>query len=409
MMMSAIILHRPVPQKYSGSIPTTFVSTNCLSATKRCGVFDMQKNVSPRVHAGHHLPEITGISLDVLERKLREFGQSAYRMRQIMNWIYHKHVHAFDDMSNLSKNLRTTLSGNFALGRLEQVACVKAEKGDAAKFGFELRDGAGIIESVLLYDDRRRTACISSQLGCNLGCVFCETGRLGLLRNLTQGEILGQLLAMNEYLEKRGDKSITNVVFMGMGEALANFRHFRNAVDYLMHPDAFNLGGRRITVSTAGVVPSIERLMREKLNVNLAISLNTYSNELRDRLMPINKKYPIEQLIEVSHRYFEHTGRRVTFEYVLIKGENDSDAAAAALKKHLAGLTCKVNVIPLNNCDYSSEKTPAKADVVRFVKKLHSFDIGATIRTTRGNDIFGACGQLGHLLLHKKSAAYQNI
>ncbi len=328
-----------------------------------------------------------------VEDVLSERGEPKFRSGQIMKWLYQKRVDSFDQMTNVAKSTREKLSREFTVRKLPAAARVTSKRGDAIKFGFGLHESDTIIESVLLYDRNRRTACLSSQLGCGLGCVFCETGKQGFTRNLTLEEITGQLIGINDYLESRGDKPVTNIVFMGMGEALSNFAVFRQAIEIFMARDAFNLGGRRITVSTAGVVPSIDRLIQEDLNLGLAISLNTYSNEKRDMIMPVNTTYPIESLVDAARRYFDATGRRVTFEYVVIQGENDTPEAARALVKYLRNVTCKINVIPINSLD-NSLRPPSVEKLQAFAEMLRSYGLGVTVRTSRGRDISGACGQL---------------
>jgi len=321
-------------------------------------------------------------------------GEQKFRAKQILKWVYQKRLSDFNDMTNMPKTLRSTLAEKSCIDKLEPYAVLESSKGDAVKFGFALPGAGHVVESVLLIDDDRRTACVSSQLGCGLGCTFCETAKLGFIRNLTQGEIIGQLTGINDYLAGKGDKLVTNIVFMGMGEALSNFDNFISSLKIIMHEDAFNIGARRITVSTAGVIPSIEKLMKEDLTIGLAISLNAWNNGLRSQYMPINKKYPIEQLVQIAKRYHNKTGRRVTFEYVLIHGVTDTDEAAASLEKLLGGFPCKINLIPVNPVNAVSCASPGEQQVDRFAGKLHARNLSATIRRSRGQDIMGACGQL---------------
>jgi len=320
-------------------------------------------------------------------------GEPAFRAKQVIKWVYQKRVDTFDGMKNVAKETQRKLAGLFSLEKLPVAAMIPSPQGDAVKFGFALRDSPYSVESVLLIDGDRRTACLSSQLGCALGCTFCETGSLGLIRNLTQEEIVGQLIGIDDYCAAKGDRLVTNVVFMGMGEALSNFATFRSTLAIIMDGEGFAIGGRRITVSTAGVIPSIERLMREELNIGLAISLNGWSNERRSAVMPINKKYPIETLTAVAQRYFRKTGRRVTFEYVVIPGETDTEEAAQSLKKMLGVLTCKINLIPLNPTG-TAAVSPTPSAMTRFAARLEALGLAATVRISRGRDIGGACGQL---------------
>jgi 23S rRNA (adenine2503-C2)-methyltransferase len=334
------------------------------------------------------------LPLEKVREAIIAAGEPAFRARQVIKWVFQKRVGSFDAMNNIAKATRHKLAGQFIIEKLKTAALLASKNNDAVKFGFKLIDTPYLVESVLLIDGDRRTACLSSQLGCGLGCTFCETGRLGLIRNLTQEEIVGQLIGINDYLAARKDRLVTNIVFMGMGEALSNFENFRSSVAVIMDNDCFALGGRRITVSTAGVVPSIERLMQEDLNVGLAISLNEYSNRRRDALMPINRKYPIESLVSIAKRYFEKTGRRATFEYVVADGETDTPEAERALKKLLNGVTCKVNLIPVNPTSGESRVPPSRRRLMEFADRLFKSGIAATVRTSRGLDICGACGQL---------------
>jgi 23S rRNA (adenine2503-C2)-methyltransferase len=338
------------------------------------------------------LIRLKNLPLPELRAQLLALGEPAFRARQIIKWAYQKRVDSFDAMNNVSKATRTKLSQAFTLEKLKPSAIIESKRCDAVKFAFALLDSRHLAESVLLVDGDRRTACISSQLGCGLGCTFCETGKIGFIRNLTQDEIVGQLIGINDYQARKGDKPVTNIVFMGMGEALSNFDNFRSSLGIIMENDCFNIGGRRITVSTAGVVPSIDRLIAENLNVGLAISLNSFSNEKRTRIMPVNRKYPIETLVAAAQRYFQKTGRRVTFEYVVIAGETDTEEAAHALKKYLGGITCKINLIPINPISGAAAIPPDAKELERFSDLLHHHGLSATIRASRGRDIQGAGG-----------------
>jgi len=338
--------------------------------------------------------QLKNLTLPQLEDFVISIGEAKFRALQIFKWIYQKRLSSFDSMTNMPKSLRATLSERASIDKLAPVRVLESSFGDAVKFGFALVESAHVAESVLLIDGARRTACVSSQLGCGLGCVFCETAKLGFVRNLTQAEILGQIVGINDYLAEKGDKLVTNVVFMGMGEALGNFENFRSTLDVIMHEGAFCLGARRITVSTAGVVPYIERLIGEDLSIGLAISLNAWNNAQRSAMMPINRTYPIEQLTEAARRYYGKTGRRVTFEYILIEGETDTREAAEALQRLLGGFPCKINLIPVNAGGNRQFYAPNGQKVDDFAEELHKRGLSATIRRSRGQDISGACGQL---------------
>lgn len=341
------------------------------------------------------LPHLKNLSVDELYAAVKVLGEPVFRARQILKWVYQKRVAVFDEMTTMSKTLRATLAQQFTVEKLELRKTVVSENRDAVKFTFRLCESSHSVECVLLYDGKRRTACLSSQLGCGLGCVFCATGQMGFIRNLTQEEILGQLIGINDYLVARGDKLVTNIVFMGMGEALSNFDVLRRVLHLIMHEDTFNIGGRRITVSTAGVVPSIDRLMKSDLNIGLAISLNAFSDEERSRLMPINRTYPIASLITAAREFYRKTGRRVTFEYVLIEGQTDTSEAAITLQRLLGGFPCKINLIPVNpGRGVEGIRPPSEKKLTRFADDLHRRGLSATVRKSRGRDISGACGQL---------------
>jgi 23S rRNA (adenine2503-C2)-methyltransferase len=339
-------------------------------------------------------PNLKDLSLSALTKAVTGLGEPAFRAKQVTKWLFQKRIDGFDAMANISKESRKKLAEHFTVEKLSVAAVLESADEDAVKFGFRVADSEYLVESVLLIDGERRTACLSSQLGCGLGCLFCETGTIGLVRNLTQAEILGQLIAINDYQASRNDKLVTNIVFMGMGEALSNYDNFLSSLEIINAEDAFTIGSRRITVSTAGVVPSIRKLMEQDLPIGLAISLNAYNNEMRNRIMPVNKKYPIEALVQIAGEYFEKTGRPVTFEYVLMEGENDGRDAVAALSSLLREIVCKVNVISLNPGRYGKGKGPAFKKVEGFVQGLFDSGLNATLRKSRGQDIMGACGQL---------------
>ena len=243
---------------------------------------------------------IKNLPLPDLRQAIIDLDEPKFRAQQIIKWIYQKRVGSFAAMKNVAKDTREKLARTFIIDKLEPVRVIESLRHDAVKFGFKLIHSPHVAESVLLIDDERRTACLSSQLGCGLGCTFCETGKLGFIRNLTQEEIIGQLIGINDYCAAQNDKLVSNIVFMGMGEALSNFDNFRSSLAIIMDSDCFTIGARRITVSTAGVIQSIERLIAEDLTIGLAISLNHYSNEKRSAIMPVNKKYPIEELVAAA-------------------------------------------------------------------------------------------------------------
>jgi 23S rRNA (adenine2503-C2)-methyltransferase len=337
---------------------------------------------------------ITDFSIPALRETFAEMGEPSFRARQVMQWVYQKRIHDFSTMANTPKDFRIAMTERFSVGTLTACRVLESAGGDAVKFAFESGDSPYCFESVLLFDAKRRTACVSSQLGCDLGCVFCATAKLGFIRNLTQHEILGQLIAINDYLGARQDKLITNIVFMGMGEALSNFSRFASAVAIITLKDTFNLAKHRITVSTAGVVPSIRRLRESGLGVGLAISLNTFSDTKRDLLMPINRHYPINAVVAAADEYARSIGEPITFEYVVIKGENDTNEAVSALRRLLKGVSCKINLIPLNPGGDSMLPPEGQAHIDDFSDRLFAAGLMVTVRKSRGRDIRGACGQL---------------
>jgi 23S rRNA (adenine2503-C2)-methyltransferase len=254
-------------------------------------------------------------------------------------------------------------------------------------------DGGQAIEVVLMRYSRRSTVCISTQAGCGMGCVFCATGQMGLQRNLTSGEIIAQVLFYQRRLKSEG-RTLTNIVIMGMGEPFHNYMATMKAVDTLGDPNGFNFGARRMTISTVGLVPMIERFGAERRQVNLAVSLHAATDELRDRLVPINRRYPLETLIRACHDYVEATGRRISLEWALISGVNDGPDQARALVKLVDGLTCHVNLIPLNPTSGYSGDAPARPQTNEFARLLASAGIPCTVRARRGIDIRAGCGQL---------------
>ncbi len=334
--------------------------------------------------------DILEFTRDQLLSWLAEREIAAYRADQIQKWIYLRQADNFDVMTDLSKNIRLLLPKHFVIGRLEAEKIENSRDG-SRKYLFKLRDGK-YIESVLIPERDHYTLCVSSQAGCAQGCRFCLTAVGGFERNLTRGEIVAQARDIKKDL---GDeKRLTNIVFMGMGEPLANYKNLVAAIGVLTDNDVgLRFASRRVTVSTAGLVPKITALGRDT-RVNLAISLNATDNKTRDRLMPINRKYPLEKLMEACRRYEPAPGRRITFEYILIKGINDSVDDAERLAKLLRPIRCKVNLIPFNmhaGCDF---ERPAEAAIQAFYDILFAQNYTVIIRRSKGQDISAACGQL---------------
>jgi 23S rRNA (adenine2503-C2)-methyltransferase len=332
---------------------------------------------------------------DELDELVSDLGQPAYRTRQILDWLYVKGVRDVGEMTNLSKSLRKELMARTALTSLRQVALRESATGEAVKFLFELPQGQRI-ESVLIFDGDRRTVCLSSQVGCPLDCKFCATGRMGLIANLGAGQIVDQLLQVSLFARERGER-VTNVVMMGMGEPLLNYEQVVRALKLMRLEEGLGLGGRKITVSTAGYLPGIRKLAQEDLNVGLAISLNATTDEMRERLMPINRKYKIADLLQAAREYFDLRGRRVTFEYVLMAGLTDTQEDARRLAGLTRGIPCKINLIPYNEHQADGPfRRPARKHLEQFYRTLEECGAAFTVRESRGRDIDAACGQLYH-------------
>ena len=335
-------------------------------------------------------PDIKDVTTGQLYEWLSQQGVAAYRAGQILRWIYKRQVDRFEQMSDLSKVLRDKLSSDFSHERLRKIEVATSVDG-SRKYLFGLNDNQQI-ESVLIPERNHYTICISSQVGCALGCRFCLTGKSGLVRHLKKGEILSQVRDV-QYDLKDPDR-LTNIVLMGMGEPLANYDNVKNAINTLTDTGAgFAFAGRRITVSTAGLVPNLLALGKDT-TVNLAISLNATDNRTRDFLMPINKTYPIEMLLEACRRYPLKPHRRITFEYILIKGINDTAADARRLAAILSKVKAKINLIPFNPHTGCRFERPDEAVIEQFQQILLSKNYTVIVRRSKGLDISAACGQL---------------
>ena len=335
-----------------------------------------------------HSINIKDLSPQEIQDFVRDNNSQPFRARQISKWLYKKGVASFDEMSDLSKEFRDLLEFSFSLEPSLQLVQEQVSEDGTKKYLFKLSD-CNQIESVLIPDKKRNTLCISSQVGCALGCTFCMTGTLGKLRNLRPSEIIGQYTLVNKYNES----SITNIVFMGMGEPLDNLDNLVKVINILTDPHYLALSPKRITVSTSGLVPQIKKL-GEQVSVNLAVSLNAPRDELRDEIMPINKRYPIKTLLEASVKFPVPNRKYLMFEYVLLKDKNDSDSDAHTLAKLLRGIKCKINIIPFNEAYPLPYKSPTWDRVLKFQEILVSYKINVRIRKSRGSDILGACGQL---------------
>jgi len=336
-------------------------------------------------------PIIYDYNIDEISRKIVDLGEKKYRAKQVFDAIFPCGVNSVYDIKNIPQNLQIKLDEEFEFAAAKIVKTNVSAIDKSVKFALKLLDGS-IIESVVLYAKDRRTLCLSSQVGCALGCAFCETAKMGFKRNLSSGEILYQLIAANNYLKSFGEK-VTNIVFMGMGEALGNFDNFEKAFYAIHDPKTFGIGARKITVSTAGVIPNIKKLMERKIPIDLAVSLNASSDEERNEIMPINRKYPISQIMEISKEYAKEGDRKVMFEYVMISGKNDGENDAKQLVKLLKNVPCKLNLIPLNDCA-NDFVCPSQERIDAFSKIIYDAGIRVTVRKSAGGDIGGACGQL---------------
>ena len=335
---------------------------------------------------------IYSYSLEELTKIMLAMGQAAYRSKQIFSWLYKKRVKSFDEMNDISLSFREELKKNFDFF-LPTIDVMEKSKDGTIKCLFKLRDGERV-EGVLMHYVYGYSVCVSSQVGCNMSCAFCASGLLKKKRNLTPDEMLGQVLAFDEILRKDGNH-VTHCVVMGTGEPFDNYDNVLSFIRILNSPFALDIGARHITVSTCGVVPSILRFGKEGLQVNLAISLHAPTNELRDKLMPINKAYPLEKLIPAIIQYGnDSNGRRVTFEYILIKGVNDSIEDAKKLERLIRPTFGYVNLIPYNPVVENGYERADDESVTLFHNYLLSKKVKSTIRKEFGSDIDAACGQL---------------
>ena len=351
---------------------------------------------------------IINLTFPQLKEFVTSLGEPAYRADQIAWWVYKKLATSFDEMTDLPQSLRQRLAEAASLSTLTPVSRKVSADGQTRKVLFRLDDGRTIESSLMLYaptgsSRERSTVCVSTQVGCPIGCPFCATGQQGFERNLRPGEIIEQILyfmrlvSAEQQVNKEKDparKPVTNVVFMGMGEPLANYEAVWQAVVTLNSKHGLGLGARQITISTVGLVPQIRRLATESIHVELAISLHAASDELRNRLVPVNKSYPLRQLIPACREYFEKTGRRPTFEYALFQGANDSLNHARELARLLGGLNCQVNLIAGNPTKCRDYAPSPRKQVLEFQRQLRESGISSTVRVSRGADIEAGCGQL---------------
>jgi len=353
---------------------------------------------------------LIGLSRAELEAELAGLGVERFRARQLWQWIYHRGAVSFRAMSSLSARLRDELAERYTLARAEPARDQQSLDG-TRKWLLKLADG-NLIETVHIPEKDRGALCVSSQVGCTLSCKFCHTGTQRLVRNLEAGEIVGQLLlardAIGEWPSPEDGRMISNIVLMGMGEPLYNYENVAKALRIVMDPEGIAISRRRITLSTAGVVPQIRRA-GEELKVNLALSLHAVRDELRDVIVPLNKKYPIAELIAACRDYARlNPNRRITFEYVMLKGVNDSPADAKALVRLIRGIPAKVNLIPFNPWPGAPFECSAERAIRAFAEIVMNAGYHAPVRTPRGRDILAACGQLKSDSLRRRASARAN-
>ncbi|WMT27849.1 23S rRNA (adenine(2503)-C(2))-methyltransferase RlmN [Bacillus aerius] len=337
------------------------------------------------------MPSIYSFELNEIKEWLKEQGEKPFRATQIFEWLYEKRVTSFDEMSNLSKELRGKLKDQFAITTLKTVIKQTSQDG-TIKFLFELHDGY-TIETVLMRHEYGNSVCVTTQVGCRIGCTFCASTLGGLKRNLEAGEIVAQVLKVQQALDET-DERVSSVVIMGIGEPFDNFDEMLAFLKIINHDNGLNIGARHITVSTSGIIPKIYQFADEQMQINFAVSLHAPNTEIRSRLMPINKAYKLPKLMEAIEYYIQKTGRRVSFEYGLFGGVNDQVHHAEELADLLKGIKCHVNLIPVNYVPERDYVRTPREQIFLFEKTLKERGVNVTIRREQGHDIDAACGQL---------------
>lgn len=336
-------------------------------------------------------PSIYSLSKDELKELAVEWGEADYRGEQIFEWLYVHRVNHFDGMLNLPKPLREKLARNYNMDSLETVVRQESKDG-TMKFLFRLRDGY-TIETVLMRHDYGNSVCVTTQVGCRIGCSFCASTLGGLKRNLEAGEIVSQVLQIQKALDET-DERVSSIVIMGIGEPFENYNQMMKFLRVVNHDDGLNIGARHITVSTSGIVPRIYDFAEEDIQINFAVSLHAADNEIRSRLMPINRAYDIDKLMDSLKYYQQVTSRRVTFEYGLFGGVNDQPRHARELSELIKDLKCHVNLIPVNHVPERNYVRTGRDDIFEFLETLNECGVNATLRREQGTDIDAACGQL---------------
>ncbi|MCD7033829.1 23S rRNA (adenine(2503)-C(2))-methyltransferase RlmN [Metabacillus sp. GX 13764] len=336
-------------------------------------------------------PSIYSLELDELKSWLEEKGEKAFRAAQIFDWLYIKRASSFEEMSNLPKELRTKLDEEFVITPLKTLIQQTSNDG-TMKFLFELHDGYSI-ETVLMRHEYGNSICVTTQVGCRIGCTFCASTLGGLKRNLEAGEIVSQVVKVQQALDQTGER-VSSVVIMGIGEPFDNYEEMLSFLKIINHDKGLNIGARHITVSTSGIIPKIYKFADEKTQINFAISLHAPNNEIRSKLMPINKAYKLPDLMEAVKYYIDKTGRRISFEYGLFGGVNDQVEHAEELADLVKDIKCHINLIPVNYVPERDYVRTPREQIFRFEKTLKERGVNVTIRREQGHDIDAACGQL---------------
>lgn len=336
-------------------------------------------------------PFIYDYTHEELHQWMKDNGESAFRADQVFDWLYVKRVKSFDDMTNLSKELRAKLSSQFEFVTLTEITKFESRDG-TVKFLFGLHDNHAI-ETVIMRHSYGNSVCVTTQVGCRIGCTFCASTLGGLKRNLTAGEIVAQVVTAQQMLDATGER-VSSIVIMGSGEPFENYDATMAFLRNMIHEKGLNIGQRHITVSTSGIVPSIYKFADENTQINLALSIHAPNDKLRSKLMPVNRRYPFDEVIEAIRYYLDKTGRRLTFEYALIGGVNDQVEHAEELASVIKDMLCHVNLIPVNHVPERNYVRTPRNDIFAFAKVLENNGINVTIRREQGHDIAAACGQL---------------
>ncbi len=334
------------------------------------------------------MKNIKDYNLETLKNELKEIGEKPFRAEQIFQWLYQEKVQTFDEMTNLSLELRKKLKSNYTICNFNILKKQESKDG-TIKYLFDVLDG-NAIETVLMKYHHGNSICVSSQIGCKMGCKFCASTGINFVRNLTSGEIVEQIIRVEQDTGER----VSNVVLMGIGEPLDNYKNVVNAIRLINHPKGLNIGARHISISTSGLVPKIYQLAEENIQCTLSISLHATDNQKRSSMMPVNNTYPIEELLQACKDYIAKTNRRISFEYALAKDNNDNLEDAKQLVKLLKGMLCHVNLIPINKIENGKFDKSSNESIMKFRDYLNEHGIVATIRRELGSDIDAACGQL---------------